>query len=59
MLCAALAPGMVLSHDRLSREGLLLPAERVLNAQLIEQLREFEHQSRARLDIRIHPPPAP
>ncbi|CDG84320.1 HD domain-containing phosphohydrolase [Janthinobacterium agaricidamnosum] len=56
-LSGQLVPGMVLSRDLLSREGLmLLAAEHILDARLIQQVQDFESKSGGRLAIRIHPP---
>ena len=62
ILSGNLVPGMVLSRDLVSREGLmLLSADHVLDARLIAQVQDFENKSDVRLTIRIwpFPPPAP
>jgi response regulator RpfG family c-di-GMP phosphodiesterase len=52
-----LLPGMVLSRDLVSGEGqMLLSAEHVLDAKMIEQLQEFEAQTKSRLMIWVWPP---
>jgi len=51
-----LLPGMVLSRDLVSPEGLmLLSAEHVLDERLIRQLTEFERSCNQRLAIRVWP----
>jgi response regulator RpfG family c-di-GMP phosphodiesterase len=56
MLSRQLLPGMVLSRDLVSRDGLmLLSAEHVLNPALIRQVQDFEAKSDARLAIRVWP----
>jgi response regulator RpfG family c-di-GMP phosphodiesterase len=56
MLSGDLVPGMTLSRDLVSRDGaLLLTADQVLDARMIEKVLEFEEKSRARLAIRIWP----
>lgn len=53
----ALLPGMVLSRDLVSGDGLmLLSAEHVLDARLILQIQEFDTKQEARLTIRVWPP---
>ena len=57
MLSHQLLPGMVLSRDLVSRDGLmLLSAEHVLSLALIRQVQDFEAKSDARLAIRVWPP---
>jgi response regulator RpfG family c-di-GMP phosphodiesterase len=57
VLAGELVPGMVLSRDLVSREGLmLLSAEHVLDARMIQQVQDFEAKSEGRLVIRIWPP---
>lgn len=57
MLSGDLVPGMTLSRDLVSRDGaLLLTADQVLDARMIEKVLEFEEKSRARLAIRTWPP---
>lgn len=52
-----LLPGMVLSRDLVSREGLmLLSAEHVLDARLIKQIQDFDTKQEARLAIWVWPP---
>jgi response regulator RpfG family c-di-GMP phosphodiesterase len=59
LLSGDLVPGMTLSRDLVSRDGLLLlTAEQVLDARMIRQVMEFETKSRARLGIRVWPQPA-
>lgn len=56
MLSGELVPGMVLSRDLVSRDGLmLLSAEHVLDERLIRQVQDFENKSEARLHIRVWP----
>jgi response regulator RpfG family c-di-GMP phosphodiesterase len=51
-----LRPGMVLSRDLMSKEGLmLLSAEHVLDERMIQQVRDFESKSDYRLSIRVWP----
>lgn len=57
LLSRQLLPGMVLSRDLVSRDGLmLLSAEHVLDLALIRQIQDFETKSEARLAIRVWPP---
>ena len=57
MPSSQLLPGMVLSRDLVSRDGLmLLSAEHVLDLRLIRQVQDFETKSAARLAIRVWPP---
>jgi response regulator RpfG family c-di-GMP phosphodiesterase len=57
VLAGELVPGMVLSRDLFSREGLmLLSAEHVIDARLIQQVLDFENKSAGRLTIRVHQP---
>ena len=57
VLSGQLVPGMVLSRDLVSREGLmLLSADHVLDARLIAQVQDFEAKSDARLSIHVWPP---
>ncbi|MBB5607030.1 MULTISPECIES: HD domain-containing phosphohydrolase [unclassified Janthinobacterium] len=52
-----LEPGMVLSRDLISRDGLmLLAAEHVLTARMIAQLLDFEGKNGGKLSIRVYPP---
>ncbi|MBA5606366.1 response regulator [Duganella sp. FT3S] len=52
VLSGELAPGMVLARDLISRDGLmLLPAEHVLDARMIQQVQDFESKSEGRLAI--------
>ena len=56
VLSGELIPGMVLSRDLVSRDGLmLLSAEHVLDERLIQQVQDFETKSEARLNIRVWP----
>lgn len=56
VLSGELIPGMVLSRDLVSRDGLmLLSAEHVLDERLIRQVQDFETKSEARLNIRVWP----
>lgn len=53
-LSGELVPGMILSRDLLSREGLmLLAADHMLDARLIQQVQDFESKSGGRLNIRV------
>ncbi|MES2127959.1 MAG: HD domain-containing phosphohydrolase [Pseudomonadota bacterium] len=57
VLSGELVPGMVLSRDLVSRDGLmLLSAEHVLDERLIQQVQDFETKSEGRLTIRVWPP---
>ena len=52
LLSGELVPGMVLSRDVVSREGLmLLASDHVLDARMIQQLQDFEKKSGSRLPI--------
>ncbi|MFZ6776464.1 HD domain-containing phosphohydrolase [Undibacterium sp. Ji83W] len=52
---AQLQPGMILSADVISKEGmLLLPADYVLDQHVIDKLTLFEHPAGAKLVIRVH-----
>ncbi|WP_342117441.1 HD domain-containing phosphohydrolase [Pseudoduganella sp. OTU4001] len=52
LLSGELVPGMVLSRDVISRDGLMLLAtDHVLDARMIQQLQDFEKKSGARLPI--------
>lgn len=52
---AQLQPGMILSADVISKEGmLLLPADYVLDQHVIDKLTLFEHPVGAKLIIRVH-----
>jgi len=54
MLSEELLPGMVLARDLLTRDGLmLLSADHVLDARMIQQVRDFESKSEGRLPIRV------
>ncbi|HAT31878.1 MAG TPA: two-component system response regulator [Janthinobacterium sp.] len=54
VLSGELIPGMVLSRDLVSRDGLmLLAADHVLDARLIQQVQDFEAKSGGRLTIRV------
>lgn len=56
VLSGELQPGMVLARDLISRDGLmLLPAEHVLDARMIQQVQDFESKSEGRLAIRVRP----
>ncbi len=56
VLSGELLPGMVLSCDLLSKEGLmLLSAEHVLDERNIKQVIDFESKSGGRLTIRVWP----
>jgi len=56
VLSGELVPGMVLARDLSSRDGLLLlPAEHVLEARVIQQVQDFETKSGGRLAIWIKP----
>lgn len=60
VLSNELVPGMVLSRDLVSRDGLmLLSAEHVLDLRLIRQVQDFEAKSEARLAIRVWPSKEP
>jgi response regulator RpfG family c-di-GMP phosphodiesterase len=55
VLSGELLPGMTLARDLISREGLLLlAAEHVLDARLIQQMLEYEAKSEGRLSIWVH-----
>jgi len=57
VLSGQLVPGMVLSRDLVSRDGLmLLSADHVLDARLIAQVQDFESKSDVRLSIHVWPP---
>ncbi|MET3131549.1 response regulator RpfG family c-di-GMP phosphodiesterase [Oxalobacteraceae bacterium GrIS 1.11] len=57
ILAGELVPGMVLSRDLISRDGLmLLAAEHTLDARLIQQVQDFETKSGGHLSIRIFLP---
>jgi response regulator RpfG family c-di-GMP phosphodiesterase len=57
LLSRALAPGMVLSRDLLSSDGLmLLSSDHVLDAALIRQVQDFENKHEQRLQIWVWPP---
>ncbi|MNM97013.1 hypothetical protein D3C81_1095090 [compost metagenome] len=57
VLSGQLEPGMVLSRDLISRDGLmLLAAEHVLTARVISQLLDFEGKNGGRLSIRVYAP---
>lgn len=52
---AQLQPGMILSADIVSKEGLLLlPADHVLDQHIIDKLKLFEHPTSAKLVIRVY-----
>lgn len=54
MLSGELVPGMVLARDLVSRDGLmLLAADHVLDARMIQQVQDFEAKSGGRLPIRV------
>ncbi|MDC8760089.1 HD domain-containing phosphohydrolase [Janthinobacterium fluminis] len=56
-LSGELVPGMKLSRDLISRDGLmLLAADHVLDARLIQQVQDFEAKSGGRLTIRVYLP---
>ncbi|NHZ61617.1 HD domain-containing phosphohydrolase [Massilia genomosp. 1] len=53
-----LAPGMTLSRDLVSPEGLmLLSADHVLDERLIQQVQDFENKNEVRLNIWVWPLP--
>ncbi|MGJ9417206.1 HD domain-containing phosphohydrolase [Massilia sp. CMS3.1] len=57
LLSGELLPGMVLARDLVSRDGLmLLSADHVLDARIIEQVRDFEEKSGRRLTVRVRNP---
>ncbi|MDL2355773.1 MAG: response regulator [Pseudomonadota bacterium] len=57
LLSRQLVPGMVLSRDLVTRDGvMLLSAEHLLDAGLIRQVQDFESKSESRLAIRVWPP---
>ena len=57
VLSGQLEPGMTLSRDLISRDGLmLLAAEHVLTARVIAQLLDFEGKNGGRLSIRVYAP---
>ncbi len=57
VLTGELVPGMVLSRDLISRDGLMLLAcDHVLDARLIQQVLDFEAKSGSRLTIRVFTP---
>ncbi|MEC5163675.1 response regulator RpfG family c-di-GMP phosphodiesterase [Janthinobacterium sp. CG_23.3] len=59
-LSGELVPGMKLSRDLISRDGLmLLAADHVLDARLIQQVQDFEAKGGGRLTIRIYHQPKP
>lgn len=59
LLSGELVPGMTLSRDVVSRDGLmLLAADHVLDARMIQQLQDFEKKSGSRLPIFVHRPRA-
>jgi response regulator RpfG family c-di-GMP phosphodiesterase len=52
LLSGELMPGMMLARDLVSRDGLmLLAADHVLDARMIQQVQDFEKKSGARLPI--------
>ena len=56
VLSGELVPGMTLSRDLISRDGLmLLAADHQLDARLIQQVQDFEAKSGGRLTIRVFP----
>ena len=56
VLTGELVPGMTLSRDLVTREGLmLLPAEHVLDERMIAQLVDYESKCDYRLAIRVWP----
>ncbi|WP_058051149.1 response regulator [Janthinobacterium sp. Ant5-2-1] len=58
VLSRQLEPGMVLSRDLISRDGLmLLAANHVLTPRLIAHLLDFEGRNGGRLTIRVSTPP--
>jgi len=58
LAAAKLKPGMVLSRDFVSKEGLLMLArEYVLSESLIEQIRNFEECEGRTLNIHVRPEP--
>ena len=55
-LTGELVPGMVLSRDLVTREGLmLLPADHILDERMIAQLTDYESKCDYRLPIRVWP----
>lgn len=57
LLAGELQPGMVLAADLVSRDGLmLLAAEHVLDAAMIQQVLDFESKSEGRLSVRVRRP---
>jgi response regulator RpfG family c-di-GMP phosphodiesterase len=57
-LSGELVPGMKLSRDLISRDGLmLLAADHVLDARLIQQVMDFEAKGGGRLSIRVYQQP--
>jgi hypothetical protein len=56
VLSGELLPGMVLARDLVSRDGLmLLAADHVLDARMIQQVQDFEAKSGGRLAIWMRP----
>jgi len=56
ILSGEMVPGMVLARDLVSRDGLmLLTAEHVLDARMIQQVQDFESKSGSRLSIWVKP----
>ncbi len=57
VLSEELKPGMALSRDLISRDGLmLLSADHVLDERLIRQVQDFEAKQEVRLVFRVWPP---
>lgn len=56
ILSGEMVPGMVLARDLVSRDGLmLLTADHVLDARMIQQVQDFESKSGGRLAIWVKP----
>jgi len=56
ILSGEMVPGMVLARDLVSRDGLmLLTADHVLDARMIQQVQDFETKSGGRLSIWVKP----
>jgi response regulator RpfG family c-di-GMP phosphodiesterase len=56
-LAKYLKPGMVLSRDLVSAEGLmLLSADHMLDARMVQQVQDFEAKNEVRLNIWVWPP---
>jgi len=60
MVVRDLLPGMTLSVDLVSKDGvMLLPAEHVLNERLIEKMRLYEASTGGRMSVRVRIPVVP